>query len=245
MIWFLMFLGLVLSVVKANGWIVIPTFCIVFCWGVSIVCWLIYSYSKGLAAGLKDQVAKAKSNKKKEPTQPIEEKAALERLGDFGKLFLDYNGCPRGPTGRAAMPLVDEVLLMHELVDVDGGIWIPVNADALHELVEKYVEREQAGRCRIVGKAAIAEHLCGPEGALPECPRCGAKSPTWDPDSDVRRCTKCGWDDAPCDIGKAYPTGGYGYRCFDGEKWHDCDKDGAIHGWIHKAVKQPKQKEDA
>ena len=23
-----------------------------------------------------------------------------------------------------------------------------------------------------------------------------------------------------------YPTGGGGYRCFDGEKWVDCDKDG-------------------
>lgn len=30
-------------------------------------------------------------------------------------------------------------------------------------------------------------------------------------------------------IGKAYPTMlGYGYRCFDGKEWHDCDKDGRI-----------------
>lgn len=66
MIWFLMFLGLVLSIVKANGWIVIPTFCIVFCWVVSIVCWLIYSYSKGLAEGLKDQLEKIQSEKKED-----------------------------------------------------------------------------------------------------------------------------------------------------------------------------------
>lgn len=30
-------------------------------------------------------------------------------------------------------------------------------------------------------------------------------------------------------VGKAYPVGfGNGYRCFDGEKWRDCDKDGRI-----------------
>lgn len=45
----------------------------------------------------------------------------------------------------------------------------------------------------------------------------------------------------PAIIGKPYPTmSGTGWRCFDGEKWHDCDKDGAICGWIHKAVKKPR-----
>lgn len=48
----------------------------------------------------------------------------------------------------------------------------------------------------------------------------------------------------PVIVGKPYPTmSGNGWRCFDGEKWHDCDKDGAILGWIHRAVKKP-QKED-
>ena len=30
-------------------------------------------------------------------------------------------------------------------------------------------------------------------------------------------------------IGKPYPVMcGYGWRCFDGEKWHDCDEHGKI-----------------
>lgn len=65
-------------------------------------------------------------------------KKALQRLGDFGKLFIDYKGCPRGSMGRAMMPIEEEVFLMPELIDVDGGKWIPVNSEALKELVKKY-----------------------------------------------------------------------------------------------------------
>lgn len=71
-------------------------------------------------------------------------KAALERLGSFGKLFLDYEGCPRGPAGRMCAPLEDEVLSMDVITDVDGGRWIPVNEEALHELVERYKEMKYA-----------------------------------------------------------------------------------------------------
>ena len=71
-------------------------------------------------------------------------KKAFDRLGGFGELFVDYRGCPRGPVGRAFMSLEEEVLLMQQLIDADGGKWIPVNADALHELVQRYVQmREQ------------------------------------------------------------------------------------------------------
>lgn len=70
---------------------------------------------------------------------------AMKRLGKFGKLFLDYEGCPRGPMGRAGgISLEEEVLLMPELTDVDGGVWIPVNADALHELVDRYVHLQNS-----------------------------------------------------------------------------------------------------
>lgn len=74
-----------------------------------------------------------------EKTRP-DYKAAMERLGKFGKLFLDYKGCPRGATGRLCAPLEDEVLSMDVLTDVDGGRWIPVNEDALRELVGRYKE---------------------------------------------------------------------------------------------------------
>lgn len=63
---------------------------------------------------------------------------AMDRLGMFGQLFVDYNGCPRGPMGRmAGVSLVDEALSMPEIVDVDGGRWIPVQADVLHDLCEQ------------------------------------------------------------------------------------------------------------
>lgn len=63
---------------------------------------------------------------------------AMNRLGKFGKLFMDYEGCPRGPMGRmAGVSLVDEALSMPEIVDVDGGRWIPVQADVLYELCEQ------------------------------------------------------------------------------------------------------------
>ena len=73
-------------------------------------------------------------------------KAAMERLGKFGKLFLDYKGCPCGATGRMCAPLEDEVLSMDVLTDVDGGRWIPVNEDALRELVERYKESKDKSK---------------------------------------------------------------------------------------------------
>lgn len=65
-------------------------------------------------------------------------KSAFRRLGRFGMLFVDYEGCPRGTLGRACLPIEEEVLQMPPIVDVEGGVWIPVNSDALYELVEEY-----------------------------------------------------------------------------------------------------------
>lgn len=69
-------------------------------------------------------------------------RAAMKRLGSFGKFFVDYAGCPRGAVGRACCTIEEEVLMMQPIIDVDGGEWIPVNADALHELVERYRGRK-------------------------------------------------------------------------------------------------------
>ena len=60
MISFLLFLGIVLQIIKANGWIVVPTFCIVFCYVVSFASWMMYSYARGIASEL---VEKAKMDK--------------------------------------------------------------------------------------------------------------------------------------------------------------------------------------
>jgi hypothetical protein len=63
---------------------------------------------------------------------------AMERMGKFGALFLDYWGCPRGAVGRMGAPLDEEVLHMPVLCDVDGGEWVPVPKDALLEMVEDW-----------------------------------------------------------------------------------------------------------
>ena len=59
MIVFLMFLGIVLSIAQANGWFIVPNFCIVFCF----FSWLVYSYAKGLGEELSKRM---KIDKKKE-----------------------------------------------------------------------------------------------------------------------------------------------------------------------------------
>lgn len=48
-------------------------------------------------------------------------KDAIERQGDFGRLFVDYRGCPKGSMGRRPGPIEEEVLSMPVIKDVDGG----------------------------------------------------------------------------------------------------------------------------
>lgn len=71
-----------------------------------------------------------------------ERRAVLERLGEFGRLFIDYVGCPRGAMGRMGAPLTEELLSMPTLTDVDGGRWRPVNEDALQEAITLLKERQ-------------------------------------------------------------------------------------------------------
>lgn len=63
MIVLLMFLGIALSIVQANGWFIVPNFCVVFCYVTSFFSWLAYSYAKGLGEELSK---KMKIDKKKE-----------------------------------------------------------------------------------------------------------------------------------------------------------------------------------
>ena len=65
-------------------------------------------------------------------------KDAIQRMGEFGLLFIEYSGCPRGPIGRYGGPLEKEIMSMGIIKDVDGGEWVPVNKDALVELVGRY-----------------------------------------------------------------------------------------------------------
>lgn len=106
---------------------------------------------------------------------PTIDAVPLDRLGDFGKLFMDYTGCPRGAMGRACMPIEEEVLQMKPITDVDGGRWIPVNADALHELVKKYASL-RAGAQPVVHaslrETGFDEAYCN----WGDCTRCGCSN---------------------------------------------------------------------
>ena len=70
-----------------------------------------------------------------------ERSAVLERLGEFGRLFIDYVGCPRGGPGRECAPLTEELLSMPVITDVDGGRWRPVNEEALQEAITLLKEK--------------------------------------------------------------------------------------------------------
>lgn len=117
--------------------------------------------------------------------QPTLKAVPAERLGEFGELFMDYKGCPRGAVGRACMPIEEEVLRMKDLTDVDGGKWIPVNADALHELVEKYTALSRTKKIQAltlndlrdaIYEDAVAHGLWETDGEkfYPEIMRCRA-----------------------------------------------------------------------
>lgn len=58
MIKLLLFLGIILSIVKANGWFVVPMPVLVFCWVGSFVCWLLYSYALGVGEGAAKEMKK-------------------------------------------------------------------------------------------------------------------------------------------------------------------------------------------
>lgn len=44
----LIILGIILSIVKANEWIIVPTFCTILCWVMSFLYLIIYSCIKGI-----------------------------------------------------------------------------------------------------------------------------------------------------------------------------------------------------
>lgn len=46
MVFAMMALSILVSVIKANGWVMIPTYCVVFCWIGSFLVWCVYSNSK-------------------------------------------------------------------------------------------------------------------------------------------------------------------------------------------------------
>lgn len=64
---------------------------------------------------------------------------AIERMGQFGELFVEYKGDPRGPMGRAGgMSISEEAQTMPVITDVDGGRWRPVQEEVLQDLLKQF-----------------------------------------------------------------------------------------------------------
>ena len=70
-----------------------------------------------------------------------EELKAMQRLGEFGKLFMNYTGDPRGPIGRCGIgDLKREAHYMDVIKDVEGGRWRPVQEDVLEDILKELPE---------------------------------------------------------------------------------------------------------
>lgn len=66
-------------------------------------------------------------------------KEAIDRMGDFGKLFISYAGDPRGPMGRSGeRDIAKEALSQPVITDVEGGRWRPVSEEVLQELIKQF-----------------------------------------------------------------------------------------------------------
>lgn len=64
---------------------------------------------------------------------------AIERMEQFGNLFVEYDGDPRGPMGRAGgMSIAEEAQIMPVITDVDGGAWRPVQEEVLQDLLKQF-----------------------------------------------------------------------------------------------------------
>lgn len=70
-----------------------------------------------------------------------EELKAMQRLGEFGKLFMNYTGDPRGPVGRRGDGNLErEAHYMDVIKDVEGGRWRPVQEDVLEDILKELPE---------------------------------------------------------------------------------------------------------
>ena len=92
---------------------------------------MVTQYQDDIIPGYRERAEKAER----------ERRAVLERLGEFGQLFIYYVGCPRGAMGTQCAPLTEGLLSMPVLTDVDGGRWRPVNEEALQEAVTLLKEK--------------------------------------------------------------------------------------------------------
>lgn len=108
---------------------------------------------------------------KKAITDLIQYKDAIDRMGEFGKLFLQYSGDPRGMIGEAGYAKAGDVIerakesVMHyeTITDVDGNVWRPVLEDRLKFLIlcmTERVEKAVSDMNRIVSEEIYPCEVC-------------------------------------------------------------------------------------
>lgn len=102
-----------------------------------------------------------------------EELKAMQRLGEFGKRFINYTGDPIGPVGRVGYGNLErEAHYMDVIKDVDGNAWRPVLEETLQHILEKLdncisrlekAEEERDAAVKLCGKLIA---LCSPPKEL-------------------------------------------------------------------------------
>lgn len=119
-----------------------------------------------------------------------EELKAMQRLGEFGKLFMNYTGDPRGPIGRCGIgDLEREAHYMEVIKDVDGDRWRPVLEDTLDEILKELPEHVEFEK-----KVIFYDNTEGV--TLWCCPKCNAQitvqKGSTPNESNINYCMHCG-----------------------------------------------------
>lgn len=152
----------------------------------------------------------------REAVQRLEEllkyKTAIDRMGKFGQLFVEYEGCPRGAMGRMCDATIQkEALAMDMLTDVDMGRWRPVNEDVLQDLLTE-LKRVKAKRKEYQIRAAKADMEIANIQAFvvtEYCPHCEKEqSILWDAGKDGYEiyCPTCGEKIMLCSVCDEFDT---------------------------------------
>ena len=72
-------------------------------------------------------------------------KDAVERMGNFGRLFVQYSGDPRGQMGHRGNrnDEIENATMFSTIEDVEGDVWRPVLERVLQSLIQRTKKAEQ------------------------------------------------------------------------------------------------------
>lgn len=89
-------------------------------------------------------------------------KDAVERMGNFGRLFVQYSGDPRGQMGHRGNRTdeIEDATMFSTIEDVEGDVWRPVLERALQSLIQrtKKAERERDAAVRDINLVLRQEY---------------------------------------------------------------------------------------